>query len=179
MAGHDIKPRGDLSSQSMATNDQRRERLLRAIEAGDVEGGAQERRQLAVQDEDGMGGGWWDHLLVHFFGGDEDVLFNDLRINRRVFGMVVSAVDDIALARRGRRGFVFSHQERILFLHVYLAFGVEVLAMLVTPRIRTTCEIHRVAKSACEMYRDRLKGLFVVWLNEWRSDTNNVGFVID
>ena len=93
--------------------------------------------------------------------------------------MVVSAVDDIALARRGRRGFVFSHQERILFLHVYLAFGVEVLAMLVTPRIRTTCEIHRVAKSACEMYRERLKGLFVVGRNEWRSDTNNVGFVID
>ena len=95
----------------MAAHNERHERLLRAIEAGDAEEGAQERRQCAVHDEDRMGGGWWDHLLVHFFGGDVDVLFNDLRINRRVFGMVVSAVDDIALARRGRRGFVFSHQE--------------------------------------------------------------------
>ena len=100
-------------------------------------------------------------------------------MNKRVFTVIVSAVEDIPLARRGRRGFVFPHQERVLILHVYFAFGVEVLAMLVTPRIRTTCEIHRVAKSACEMYRERLNGLFVVWRNEWRSDTNNVGFVID
>ena len=47
--------------------------------------------------------------------------------------------------------------------------------MLVTPRIRTTCEIHRIAKAVCEMYRERLKGLFVIGRNEWRSDTNNVG----
>ena len=91
----------------MAAHNERHERLLRAIEAGDEEEVTHQRRQHAVHDEDGMGGGWWDHLLVHFFCGDVDVLFNDLRINRRVFWTLVSAVDDIALARRGRRGFVF------------------------------------------------------------------------
>ena len=78
----------------------------------------------------GQGGGWWDHLLNNCFGGDEDALFTDLRMNKRVFRLVVSAVDDIPLARRGRREFVFSHQERVIFLHVYIAFGVDVMTML-------------------------------------------------
>ena len=106
-------------------------------------------------------------------------MFTDLRMNKRVFRLLVSAVDDIALARRGRRAFVFSHEERVLFLHVYLAFGVDVMTMLLTPRIRTVCEIHRIAKGVCEMYAERLNGLFVVGRNEWRRDANNVGFVID
>ena len=106
-------------------------------------------------------------------------MFIDLGMNKRVFRLVVSAVDDVPLARRGRRAFVFSHEERILFLHVYLAFGVDVLAMLLTPRVKTKCEIHRIAKGVCEMNVGRLRGLFVVGRNEWRSDTNNVGYVID
>ena len=173
------KPRVDLGNQKMTTSDERRARLLRAIEAGEEAARATEEQQRRDDVEIGPGGGWWDHLLGHFFGGDEDAMFTDLRMNRRVFRLVVSAVDDIALARRGRRAFVFSHEERILFLHVYLAFGVDVMAMLLTPRIRTVCEIHRIAKSTSEMYAERLKGLFVVGRNEWRRDANNVGYVID
>ena len=163
----------------MTTSDERRARLLRAIEAGEEAARATEEQQRREDVEIGPGGGWWDHLLGHFFGGDEDAMFTDLRMNRRVFRLVVSAVDDIALARRGRRAFVFSREEWILFLHVYLAFGVDVMTMLRTPRIRTVCEIHRIAKSVCVMYRERLKGLFVVGRNEWRRYTNNVGYVID
>ena len=70
-------------------------------------------------------------------------------MNKHVFRMLVAAVGDIALAQRGRRGFIFSHQERVLFLHVFLAFGVDVVSMLLTPRIRTRSEIHRIAKSVC------------------------------
>ena len=99
---------------------------------------------------------------------------------RRIFGMPVAAVGDIALAPRGRgMGFIFSHQERVLFLHVFLAFGVDVVSMLLTPRIRTRSEIHRIAKSVCGMYTERLKELFVLGRGEWRNDANNVGFVID
>ena len=140
----------------MATNGERRARLLRAIEAGDVVGIETDYPPQHGEDEQGRRGGWWEHLLTHFFGGDEDVMFTDLRMNRRVFTIIVSALDDIQLARRGRRGFVFSHQERVLFLHVYLAFGIDVLTMLVTPRIKTACEINRIAKAICEMYRERL-----------------------
>ena len=171
----------DLGKQKMATPDERRARLLRAIEAGEeaVMGNGEGQRRMEDETEAGPGGGWWDHLLGNFFGGDEDAMFTDLRMNKRVFRLVVSAVDDIALARRGRRAFVFSHEERIIFLHVYLAFGIDVITMLLTPRIRTVCEIHRIAKSTCEMYAARLRGLFVVGRNEWRRDTNNVGYVID
>ena len=164
----------------MATHNERRARLLQAIQAEEAElMGVEQQPPQAADDQDGRGGGWWDHLLAHFFGGDEDALFADLRIGRRVFWAVVSAVDDIPLAHRGRRAFVSSHKERVLFLHVYLAFGVDVLAMLLTPRVKTKCEIHRIAKGVCEMYVGRLRGLFVVGRNEWRSDTNNVGYVID
>ena len=133
----------DLEKQKMATPDERRARLLHPIEAGEaVVRGIDEQQQHVDDAEVGPGGGWWDHLLQHFFGGDEDAMFTDLRMNKRVFRLVVSAVDDIELARRGRRAFVFSHEERVLFLHVYLAFGVDVMTMLLTPRIRTVCEIH-------------------------------------
>ena len=120
----------DLGKQKMATPDERRARLLRAIEAGEeaVMGNGEGQRRMEDETEVGRGGGWWDHLLGNFFGGDEDAMFTDLRMNKRVFRLVVSAVDDIALARRGRRAFVFSHEERIIFLHVHLAFGIDVVA---------------------------------------------------
>ena len=133
--------------------------------------------QQPRRDDAEMGpiGGRGDHLLNNFFGGDEDAMFTDLRMNKRVFRLVVSAVDDIGLSRRGRRAFVFSHEERVLFLHVYLAFGVDVMTILLTPRIRTVCEIHRIAKGVPEMYVERLKGLFVVGRNEWRRDKTTSG----
>ena len=145
----------------MASTRDRRARLLRAIEAEDAEiSVTEETPRQAV--EVGRDGGWWDHLLTHFFGGDEDALFTDLRMNKHVFRMLVAAVGDIALAQRVRRGFIFSHQERVLFLHVFLAFGVDVVSMLLTPRIRTRSEIHRIAKSVCGMSTERLKELFVL-----------------
>ena len=107
----------------MAATNERRARLLRAIEAEDAEISVTEetpRQSVEV----GQDGGWWNHLLTHFFGGDEDTLFTDLRMNKHVFRMLVATVSDIALAKRGRRGFIFSHQERVLFLHVFLALGV-------------------------------------------------------
>ena len=45
--------------------------------------------------------------------------------------------------------------------------------------LRTRSEIHRIAKSVCGMYTERLKELFVLWRGEWLNDANNVGFVID
>ena len=98
------------------------------------------------ETEVGRGGGWWDHLLGNFFGGDEDAMITDLRMNKRVFRLVVSAVDDIALARRGRRAFVFSHEERIIFLHVYLPFGIDVFA---TRRTGVVSRLSRAEKDRC------------------------------
>ena len=108
----------------MASTRDRRARLLRAIEATDAEiSDTEETPRQAV--EVGREGGWWDHLLTNFFGGDEDALFTDLRMNKHVFRMLVVAVGDIALAQRGRRRFIFSHQERVQCLHGFLAFGVD------------------------------------------------------
>ena len=72
---------------------------------------------------------WWDHLITHFFQRDETSLFVDLRIDRGVFNVLLNAIEDLPLQTRGRRSFIHSHREQLLFLHVYMAFGTNVLSL--------------------------------------------------
>lgn len=162
----------------MSATNTLRLRLLQLIREGDEQNEARQLEPPLVVVQERRDG-WWEHLLANFFNDNEDLLFSDLRLDRRVFATIVNAVGDISLTHRGRRGFVHSHRERVVFLHVYLSFGIDTLMLLLSPRIKTPCEIHRVAKATCEMYLPRLKDLFVVKRDEWRTDPNNVGFVID
>ena len=61
-------------------------------------------------------------------------MLRELHIDRNAFEDLVNAVADLPLQRRGRRPFVFSHKERVLFLHVFLAFGLNVAHMLLLPK---------------------------------------------
>ena len=86
-------------------------------------------------------------------------LFNELRIDRNSFDVLVNAVSDMPLQRRGRRAFVFAHRERILFLHTFLAFGLHVAHMLLLPRIKSSSEVNAIAKriipmKPCNLCRD-------------------------
>ena len=78
---------------------------------------------------------WWNHVRDRFFLGDDDLMLRELRIDRNAFEDIVNAVADLPLHRRGRRAFVFSHRERVLFLHAFLAFGLHVAHMLLLPII--------------------------------------------
>ena len=122
---------------------------------------------------------WWPHITTNFFNRDEALLFADLRVDRRVFAVLLDAVADLPLQTRGRRSFVHSHREQLLFLHVYLAFGTPVLSLLVTPRIRSVCEVHRLARKIALVYHRRLKELFIVNRREERTDERGIGHVID
>ena len=105
---------------------------------------------------------WWDHLITHFFQRDETSLFVDLRIDRAVFNVLLNAIEDLPLQTRGRRSFIHSHREQLLFLHVYMAFGTNVLSLLVSPRIRSVCELHRIARRIAFLYGRRLNEIFIV-----------------
>ena len=72
-------------------------------------------------------------------------MHRELRIDRNAFEDIVNAVADLPLHRRGRRAFVFSHRERVLFLHAFLAFGLHVAHMLPLPIIKSPSEVNVVA----------------------------------
>ena len=80
------------------------------------------------------------------------LVVRELHIDRHVFEDVVNAVADIPLQRRGRRPFIFSHRERILFLHTFLAFGLHIAHMLVLPRIKSSSEVNAIAKRIASQY---------------------------
>ena len=76
---------------------------------------------------------WWPFLIERF--GDEDALFRRIRLDRRVFDLAYVFVQEVPLELRGRRGAVRSNRERLLFLIVFMAKGIEVLEDLVLPFI--------------------------------------------
>ena len=106
-------------------------------------------------------------------------MFRELRISRVVFEEIANAVADLPLQRRGRRGFIFSHKERVLFLHVFLAFGLRVAHVLVLPRIKSTSEVISIAKRIACQYSQRIHDVSITKRNEHVGDPDGVGFTID
>ena len=110
-------------------------RLLQLIREGDKQNEVRQR-VTPVVDVQRRRNGWWEHLLANF-GDNEDNLFDDLRLDKRVFATIVNAVNDISLAHRGRLVFVHSRRERVVFLYLCLSLGFITLVLLLSHRIRT------------------------------------------
>ena len=91
-----------------------RARLLEAIEEASFEPATQETHNTHAQVRH-QRDAWWNHIVTTFFLGDEARMFRELRISSVVFEEIVNAVADLPLQRRGRRSFIFTHQERVLF----------------------------------------------------------------
>ena len=91
--------------------DTSRARLLEAIEEASFEPTAQETLIGQHTQVGRRGDTWWNHIVATFFIGDEARMFRELRINRVVFEEIVNTVADLPLQRRGRRAFIFSHEE--------------------------------------------------------------------
>ena len=128
--------------------------LLEAIEGSLQQpvGGTQQPSELPgeLQQNVGARATWWNHVRDRFFMGDETRMLRELRIDRNAFEDLVNAVADLPLQRRGRRAFVFTHRERVLFLHAFLAFGLHVAHMLLLPRIKSPSEVNMCVKKQSE-----------------------------
>ena len=120
-----------------------------------------------------------NHIRDTFFLGDELRMFRELRIDRNTFEDLVNAVADLPLQRRGRRAFVFSHRERVLFIHVFLSFGLNVTHTLLLPRIKSTSEVGAMARRIATEYADRMRAVFITHRNAPRNDQGRACFVID
>ena len=61
---------------------------------------------------------WWVHFITHFYQRNETNIFDDLRIDMGVFNVFLNAVEDLLLQTQGRRSFILSHREQVLFLNI-------------------------------------------------------------
>ena len=113
------------------------------------------------------------------FLGDELRMLRELRIDTNAFEDLVSSVADIPLQRRGRRTFVFLRKERVLFLHVFLAFGPNVTHALVLPRVKSTTEVTAIAKRIASAYADRFRSVFIARQDFLGNEPDLANFVID
>ena len=64
---------------------------------------------------------WWEHVVS--FYGDEDALFDQVRISKPVFLDCLALVRDVAWERRGRQGAIRSNRERLFFMMKFLLMG--------------------------------------------------------
>ena len=86
-----------------------------------VEASDQQVQLLAAQEE------WW-HFMVNFLG-TEDAIFERLRVNREVFEDAFAFVSEVVPSVRGRRGWIRSNREKLLFLLIFTSQGVEGLTI--------------------------------------------------
>ena len=59
-----------------------------------------------------------------------------LRVYRDVFEDAFAFVSEVVPSVRGRRGWIRSNREKLLFLLIFMSQGVEVLELLVTQKMK-------------------------------------------
>ena len=88
---------------------------------------------------------WWEHVVS--FYGDEEILFQRVKISKQVFLDCLTLVRDVTWERRGRQGAIRSNRERSFFLMTFLSRGISVLEVLVIRFIRSRDHIVRLLKN--------------------------------
>ena len=58
---------------------------------------------------------FFEHVKTTLFRNNEDEMFETLAINKAMFEAALNIVDSVPLATRGRRSFVHSHRDTLLF----------------------------------------------------------------
>ena len=133
---------------------------------------ATQRPQLPREEEK-----WWPALVEQF--GSEEAVFERNYLDRRVFDEALALVSDIQLESRGRRSAIQTPRERLLFLFIYMACGVDVLERLVARFIKKREYIHKMARRIAKTYRVNLVQPLVRFLNEEHPDVPEAALVVD
>ena len=109
---------------------------------------------------------FFSHVANTFFGGDEDQLFRQFNINRTVFDAAFNLVSSIPLPRRGRRSFVQTHRDKLLFLFLFLTNGTKVLSRVCLPRLNCQSAIlHHLHEAATLFIQPLLKNTVLFSMN--------------
>ena len=119
------------------------------------------------------------HVVNSFFGGDEDQMFRQFNINRTVFDAAFNLVSSIPLPRRGRRSFVQTHRDKLLFLFLFLTNGTKVLSKVCLPRLNCQSAILHHLHEAATLFIQPLLTNTVLFFHERVEDLPHVSSVVD
>ena len=120
---------------------------------------------------------WWPSMLLLF--GSEQEIFVRNGIDKRVFDEALSAVIEVPLKRRGRKSKINSPRERLLFVLIYIARGVEVLEVLVVRFIKRRDYVHHLAQKIAKDYHAPLIRTFVRFNDEEIDDFPEARLIVD
>ena len=158
----------------MANQRDRLDAMLDLVEANArmVINAADERPEAPQRNEV-----WWPFLIQRF--GDEDTLFRRIRLDRRVFDLAYVFVQEVPLEQMGKKGAVRSNRERLLFLTVFMAKGIDVLEDLVLRFIRTRSHIIERVEAIARLFRPHLVNGAVRFMDESHPDVPGSVLVVD
>ena len=120
---------------------------------------------------------WWPSLIADY--GSETALFARVGIDRAVFEEVLPFVRDVVGETRGRRSCIRTNREKLLFLMIFMAKGVEVLESMTRKFIKTRDHIREKAKSIALLFRDYILEGTVRYFDERHESVREASLVVD
>ena len=103
-----------LFPRAMANHPDRLSAMLDMVDANSlmIMRAAEETPEVVDRDEV-----WWPYLVERF--GDENAIFQRIRVDRRVFDLAFVFVQEVPVEHRGKKGAVRSNREKLLYLVVF------------------------------------------------------------
>ena len=135
----------------MANNTARLDERLATLEADEQEilAAATQPVELSTDEEQ-----WWPYLVEYF--GSEEAIFSHMGLDRGVFDQALALVSDVVGERRGRRSAIRTNREKLLFLMLYMAKGVEIVELLASRFIKTREHVMERAKNFAALFHDNI-----------------------
>ena len=122
---------------------------------------------------------FYDHVVHSFFDGDEERMLQTLAISRAFFSTALNLVNSIRIRTRGRRGFVHTHRDKLLFIAIFLKEGSDALKRLCLPTLRDDSSVLRNLHQCAFLFKDVLVRNTIQFNGE-RCDSNPmVSTVVD
>ena len=122
---------------------------------------------------------FYDHTLRSLFDGDEERMLQELAISRIFFETALNLVNSVRIRTRGRRGFVRTHRDKLLFLIVFLKEGTDALKKLCLPVLRDESSVLRNLHQCAFLFKDALVDNTVQFNNERCEGNPMVSSVVD
>ena len=122
---------------------------------------------------------FFDHVKNTMFQGDRNLMFESLRINEAMFESTLNIIDSIPLATRGRRSFVHSHKDKLLFLLLFLTQGMGALKMACLPKIKSHAQVLNVLHDVVKLFGRTIVENTITFRREHWEDFPQCSTVVD
>ena len=105
-------------------------------------------------------------MKTTLFGNNEDETFDTFAINKAMFEAALNIIDGVPLPTRGRRSFVRSHRDKLLFLLIFLKQGIKALKMACLPKVKSLAQVLSILHDTIALFGQRIVANTVFKRNE-------------